>query len=354
MTQPAVHSTAPDVPGPSDPGAAPRPWPLWVKCLITVALLWHFSAIIIHVVSTQIDQTAAPPPLALELNKYGRPYLRAIYITSSYRYFVPNPGAQFLLWFRITYKDGKEVCHRWVEFPNKETTGSWWLRMPYQRGLSISALLGQHMRFNPTDKKPRWFVDPTAQIWLASYARHVAQKYPHTKPDGKPWPVAHVDIYGLFHSQRRPIHVRNGWEADDLRLYGYPPTVYPTAYVPGTPVEWPIDLGTYAPDGVLATPEPRDPRGFVDCWRSVNYGVCDTIYGVTWQMLEDLDQPGSDVENLDLPHPVRKLLLTHSAELLDPRLRNYPDKRMDRLEEIVRKNDRTNPMPSGLAPKPRS
>lgn len=258
----------------------PMPAPASVGCRLCVSLVLvlHFFAILTAV--TAVSSPGFPAPaLALAANRPLQPYLQLTALTSSYRFFAPNPGAPNLLWFRVQYEDR---VVRWVEFPRRQ---DFRLRMPYLRHLTLA--LVQNGQVTAADNAPGWQLSQLGQICVASFIRHVAKTQTRTGSDGMPVPVRNVGVYDAVHAFMSPGQVRAGWTRTDLRTYKA------------------IFLGAYGPDGDR-TDEFRP--GLVEHPISQ---VAASILAVDFYPLVRRC-PGADslrlAADLGLPEPIRGLL----------------------------------------------
>lgn len=146
---------------------------------------------------------------------------------------------------------------------------------------------------------------------MASYARHVANRYGRTNDAGVAVPVRSVGIYVVYHAARSPAQVRAGWEASDLRTHQ----------------TW--FAGAYQADGQRVD----EFRPYVK-EQSIPFVVAG-ILEVDLYPLRAKHQ-GSDsaqlMDDLGLPAPIRRLL-DRFPELTEPERK--PDNLRARIEELI-------------------
>jgi hypothetical protein len=152
----------------------------------------------------------------------------------------------------------------------------------------------------------RYRLTSLGEIYLASYARHVARR--HERVDAGGSPVRTVGIYFVQHVSRTPAQVREGWEATDLRTYKF------------------IFAGAYRPDGQR-----------VDEFRPLlkDQSTSSVVGGILEVDLYPIlsGRAGAGAAGLadSLPLPVRGLL-TRYPELADPeRSRGVVKQRVEHL-----------------------
>jgi hypothetical protein len=220
------------------------------RVVVSVLLFLHFGGILTAVASPSMGW------LAGQLWTYVyRPYLQCMYLNNAYHFYSPEPGPAPLLWFCIEYEpdaDGSRNL-RWVKVPNLDKDGRHlradgsplWPNLEYTRRISIAEstnfpgstlpvnleVFGQHRKaawertgipgqVTETDRpQPPWYLEPAdvTNVWLRSYARHVATHYKHqSKPDRE---VIGVKVYRVIHSIISPAELQKGKEPDDPTLY---------------------------------------------------------------------------------------------------------------------------------------
>lgn len=249
----------------------------------TVSLLVgiHFFAILTAVTSSGSGKYTSPY-VAMQLNEPFQPYLETLFLRNGYRFFAPNPGPNFVAWFRISYEDGRT---RWYEFPKRENFAT---PLAYTRMLSV-ANMGSHTYPHPTDPD-KGSVSPATQICLQSFARHVASDQAVAKGLRDSGPVQSVEIYRVAHLYIMPDQIRDGWDYTDLRLYQ------------------PMYLGAFRPDGTQidkeATRYCRTPILVTDM-------ICNDIAPELFKVPVENQTPetlASELNRLGIPEPVRRLV----------------------------------------------
>jgi hypothetical protein len=109
-------------------------WSLTVRRLVTVWLVWHFTALVFA--------AGAAPPSADVVQRgwqWFRFYLQPLYLNHAYRFYSPEPGPTMLMRYTLTMPDGSTVDER--TFPERSDYGP---RLRYQRHLALAnALFGE-------------------------------------------------------------------------------------------------------------------------------------------------------------------------------------------------------------------
>lgn len=208
-----MSTNAPSV---SKPAGQP---PFFVKLIVSLILLFHLSAILVHVLA------GGGPFVMKQLSSWYRPYLKTMWLDNAYRFYAPDPGPTEVLWYHLQYNDGST---RWTQVPRRE---DFYLRMPFQRHMSI-ALLGSMMTWQepipPKDdaasvasvlvnNRPamRQVLSPNGEIFFRSYARHVARvekEHPVSKAE-----LISMDCYLVKYEIRSPMQMRLNVDMYDPR-----------------------------------------------------------------------------------------------------------------------------------------
>jgi hypothetical protein len=123
--------------------------------------------------------------------------------------------------------------------------------------------------------------------YASSYARHLVAANMRTNRNGSLRRVRMLEMLVVTHAIRTPSQVRQGWRADDLRLY------------------LATSLGEFHPDGSLTGN--AESTGHVK----------PPILQVAERMFHDGTGPHADIAGPDLPEPLRTLLQQY-PELRDP------------------------------------
>ena len=227
------------------------------KAGLSLLILLHFGGVATAILSTA-PANAQPSWLANKAWMWYRGYLEFAYLTNAYKFYSPDPGPAFLLWFRVEYADGSA---RWIKLPNREEHAPDPLAQEFTRRLSIVSLgVAQWENDSPTHEQrerrharglldipihPYMPIDIQFQVptepcrrYLKEYARHVAQHYPS---EHKPaLAITGIKIYRVTHTMLSPQQLAD-------------PHVTPTD-------EWtflPYFQGEFTRDGVLK--DPTDP-----------------------------------------------------------------------------------------------
>jgi hypothetical protein len=274
-----------------------------IRRMVTVLLILHFFAILTAVTASS-DRDYPAPQVAVWANEPLRPYLQSTLMNNSYRFFAPNPGSPTVLWFRVQYED-RQV--RWLEAP---TPPSSFLRGAYQRRLNLAMQPSQQV--GPVaGETGRYRLTNVGEIYLASYARHVARRHQRIDPGGGQVPVRTVGIYFAQHASRTPAQVREGWESTDLRTYKF------------------IFTGAYRPDGQRVD----EFRPFLKD-QSISSVAAGILEVDLYPLLSGREgaEAASLIDTLSPPAPIRELL-TRYPELVDPKRPGGSVKQ--RIEELL-------------------
>ena len=250
------------------------------RWLVSLLVVLHLLAILSAVTSYSTVHFRAPA-LAVWANRPFRPYLQLTQLNNAYRFFAPNPGTPTVLWFRVQHQDGSLS---WLEMPRRSNS---WPGVAYQRRLTQSLQLAQHLSADPLDpEQPR--LSEFGSIWLASYVRHVAKA-------AGPGQVKTVGIYFVQHAAISPEQARLGWERIDLRTYRA------------------TFAGAFRPDGERI--DEFRPDMVAQPMEYVAAGILDVdVYPLLRRHAGE--DPLAVVEPLRLPTPIHRLL-TRFPELLD-------------------------------------
>jgi hypothetical protein len=192
----------------------------YVKLIISLIILFHLSAIITHVIA------GGGPFVMKQISSWYRPYLKTMWMDNAYRFYAPDPGSTEVLWYKLQYEDGST---RWTQVPRRE---DFYLRMPFQRTMSI-ALLGSMMiekePVNPKDDSAsvasvlvnnqmtyRTILNPQGEIYFRSYARHIGHKEHLHPATGSP--LVSMDCYLVHYNIRTPYQMRTNINMYDPRI----------------------------------------------------------------------------------------------------------------------------------------
>jgi hypothetical protein len=194
--------------------------PLFVKLVLSLVILFHLSAILAHVLS------GGRPLIMLMAASKFRPYLKTMWLDNAYRFYAPDPGPTEVIWYKMVYEDGST---QWTQVPPRREDV--YLRMPYQRHMSISLLASmwnERLMSKPREdinsavsilvnNQPviRTVLTAVGEIYFRSYARHVARLYaahPETKA-----PLAYLECYMVHYLIRSPDEMRRKMDMFDPR-----------------------------------------------------------------------------------------------------------------------------------------
>src|SRR5262249_36358725 len=231
------------------------------RVLASLVLLFHFGGILTAVANVPPPGGDAPWLVSQLWSRVYRPYLQFMYLTNAYHFYAPDPGPPCFLWFHVEYVDGSA---RWVKLPDREQDAKDPFAMSFYRRLPITESTNQLLPPMPapedvlrrrltasvrdgipapseiTQVMPAVFQyrvpgDYSKRL-LKSYARHVAQAFPHV--DGRT-PVSGVKVYRAVHLILAPRDFAAGASVVDPTLY------------------WPYFQGEFDSAGNLK--DPNDP-----------------------------------------------------------------------------------------------
>lgn len=180
-----------------------------IRWLVSLAIVVYFAAVLATVTGITTGRFAAPP-ICAEAATLVRPGMQALNLDNAHRYYVPNPGAESVLWVRVTPESG---LVRWLELPSKSTSSS---GLAHTRNLLVPSSVGQRdTRKQAPGEAP---LTPTALVLLSSVARFVAQQEVRGGPSGHPDRITQMQFYLIDHDLITPRQIRAGLDFADLRL----------------------------------------------------------------------------------------------------------------------------------------
>jgi len=214
-----------------------RRGPHWsIKLIISLIILFHFSAILSHVLS------GGGVFVMRQLSSLYRPYLKTMWLDNAYRFYAPNPGDTEVLWYKLQYEDGST---RWTQVPRRE---DFYLRMPFQRTMSIALLGSMMIEREPVNPKEdsasvanvlvnnqvamKSVLTASGEIFFRSFARHIGRKERVHPASGSP--LVSMDCFLVHYQIRNPIQMRMNYDMYDPRM---------------------LDvqlIATFSPDGVMS------------------------------------------------------------------------------------------------------
>jgi hypothetical protein len=190
-------------------------WGRWTRVLVSVLIIWHVLAVFLGPLSIPptsqvVENVAFSPGMAW--------YLGPLYLHHGYAFFAPDPGESFLVRYRVTTKDGKEITG---QFPDLDRQ---WPRLRYHRFL----MLADQARLPIGREEP----EPRARAMMRAYARQLLREH-----DGVEATVEHVR-----HSLLSPNEVLSNVKLDDPRTYEVISTEVQSARDLETPQQYPHQL----------------------------------------------------------------------------------------------------------------
>lgn len=214
---------------------SPQPpivWGLGARVVASLVLAYHLVAVLIHPLGTmpQFDTPGAPPILPEAVRPAFQPYITALSLDHTYKFFAPNPGPSHLLRYDLYYADGrKEIGDLRNQFPDKTQH---WPRLLYHRYFMLAeslprprepapantalmpppgvAALGEVV---PAERVPNTAPltegPPPAEIFYRGIAEHLARKHGASR----------VDVFYRTHVFLDPQELEAGRKSDDADTY---------------------------------------------------------------------------------------------------------------------------------------
>ena len=127
------------------PEQQPRPLSSTTKLVLSGLILFHLAAVFWAPFAFAASRGGSPfaGPIALML----RPYMQALFLDHGYFFFAPDPGASYLVRYKIEFDDGREPVTG--VFPDLKTQQP---RLLYHRHFMMATALSD--RFVPPDPPP--------------------------------------------------------------------------------------------------------------------------------------------------------------------------------------------------------
>ncbi|MBA4016226.1 MAG: hypothetical protein C0483_03455 [Pirellula sp.] len=208
------------------PAAPPIGWSLGARVVVSAALLYHLVAVLIHPLGTmpQFDTPGAPPILPETVRPAFQPYITALSLDHTYKFFAPNPGPSHLLRYDLYYADGrKEIGDLRNQFPDKTQH---WPRLLYHRYFMLAeslprpretppasapgvATLGEIVPAENVPRAPPAEGPPPAEIYYRGIAERLARKHGASR----------VDVFYRTHLFLDPPDLAAGRKSDDPDTY---------------------------------------------------------------------------------------------------------------------------------------
>lgn len=181
-----------------DTTATTSTWPVWVRCLVTLAIIWHVGALL-----------AAPlslPPSVIGTalrEKVFRHYSQLMFLDHANKFFAPDPGFSHLLRYQVELADGTTktgtLPNLTEQFP----------RLLYHRYFMLTERIGN---VDPAPMDPEWSQHPPNQ-WESdlarSYANHLINEFNARR----------VTLTLVQHMLYRPDQVRDGHKIESENSY---------------------------------------------------------------------------------------------------------------------------------------
>jgi hypothetical protein len=199
----------------------------WRRAAVSLLVALHFLGILSIVIS------APPGPWAWQVphTYFYRYYLDFMNLNNPYRFYAPDPGPAFILWFHVEYKENGAVNRYLEKVPDLDDNGwpQYSLAIRYQRRLALASLVSsdvvQANAAEFSDKFDKWlsynhdraemgqpqiphypevaiqtgqFLRPTLfwQMYLESYVRHLAHDFQDKHPLAE---IRGIKVYRVEH-----------------------------------------------------------------------------------------------------------------------------------------------------------
>ncbi len=174
----------------------PNGWPMWMKRLLSLALIWHLLAVVVPPLSVDPGGNSPVVGAAMRVLQW---YVGPLYLNHGYRFFGPDPPlVSYLLRYEVVLPDGRIVTDT---IPDHQRI---WPRLFYHRHLMLTSRL-QAAQLPPDHPLQQAMVQP----YLASYAQHLAWRYK----------AQVVRLYLVEHRAPTPEEVLQGRKLTDPELY---------------------------------------------------------------------------------------------------------------------------------------
>lgn len=131
---------------------------------VSLLVSFHVLAVFVGPWSAIREQAS---PLAQDLRSLMGWYIEPLFLSNGYRFFAPEPGPSHLVRYEVTRRNGEVVRGR---FPDRNTE---WPRLLYHRYFMLSETLNS---MRPPEGVPAGD-RVTYDLYVRSYARHLAKKY---------------------------------------------------------------------------------------------------------------------------------------------------------------------------------
>ena len=216
------------------------------RLALSLLLLFHFGGILSAALSPGAGGLPGPWLVTQTWLRVYRPYLGFMYLNNAYHFYSPSPGPATLIWTYIIYSKGEGPDRvrkgEWVKLPDRQTSP---VTMHYQRLISLGMSLEPVINSIPdadleVRKESRRsaglrrgipldeFMIPASaqfripqestQMYLASYARHMARTHPFWPADPS-YKFESVKIYRVTHGNIQPIQLLRGENPTERQYY---------------------------------------------------------------------------------------------------------------------------------------
>jgi hypothetical protein len=178
----------------------------WRRLCVSMLILLHFGGM----VTSALRPSPTPWLVTQVWTRFYRPYLNFLYLNNAYQFYAPDPGPSHFMWFRLEYKDGKNVYSHWEKFPRLTKTGwpDYPMGLQYQRRLAMTDLL-----FHADPTSPPWTLpdkEGTVQINPVYAWRMVYSEQKWTPALGGPMDLREnaEKLYVPFHPNVHPFQAQ--------------------------------------------------------------------------------------------------------------------------------------------------
>lgn len=210
--------------------APPIVWKPGARALASLALVYHLTAVLVHPMSVPPQFAGDPAILPQAIRPAFQPYITALSLDHSYKFFAPNPGPSHLVRYDLHFADGrKEIGDERNIFPDVRRH---WPRLLYHRYFMLAEhlapLVAQMPPVEPSQEgapagelvpvAPRADGDSGAApqqpnpgpLFLRGIAEHLAKKHGASR----------VDLFYRIHLISSPEQILAGRKLDEPDMYG--------------------------------------------------------------------------------------------------------------------------------------
>lgn len=204
-------------------------WSVGLRAVVSLALAYHLLAVLVHPLSVPPQFAGQPAILPTRVRPAFQPYITALSLDHSYKFFAPNPGDSHLVRYDLHFADGtKQINDPKNTFPDVREH---WPRLLYHRYFMLAEHLAPLVDRMPPAGQPQddprggELVPPApnaageavpspnepnpGDVFLRGIARHLAKKHGASR----------VDLYYRVHFLSSPEQILAGKKLDDPESY---------------------------------------------------------------------------------------------------------------------------------------